>query len=844
MPSDFIQLEGVRVNNLQNVSVQICRNSLTVICGVSGSGKSSLAFDTLFAEGQRRYVETFSPYARQYLDRIERPDADRIDGIPPAIAVRQNSRGHSSHSTIGTRSEVQDYLRVIFEKAGRRVCDACGESVVTFTPDTVADSLTASGAGERAMLIVDPAESGATAGDLLRDGFSRAIIGDETTTLDSRYSADQPLPDGTRIVVDRVRTDEAARTRIAESVEQLFGSGFQRIEALIAGSSAEDSERVRTVDGKLWEVKSFSRQPTCLRCGREFAELTTDSFNFHSPLGACPTCEGVGRVSEDSQSDGGAIDVTCPTCRGTRLGTDVLGVRLAGLNIAEAGAVELNELQPWIVAAKADMNPSMVTALGTILRQLTARVALLVDCGLGYLSLSRPMNSLSGGEAQRVVLTTALGSGTVNTLYVLDEPTAGLHALDTEKVIAAVRRLQQAGNTVVVVEHDRDFIRAADDVIEIGPGAGEAGGHIIFRGSPDELCLESSPTAAALTRRADTDTESRPEPRHPVDWLEFTGLHSHNIENLDGRLPLGVICGVTGVSGSGKSSLVVDALYPAVCRTLNRRVEGQHESRIAELRGLQSLENVELLDQKPLQKTRRSVPATIIACFDDIRRLLAQTHEARKRNFKPGMFSFNSAQGGRCENCKGRGVVSVEMQFLADIQTNCEACSGRRFRPDVLEVRYRDRSIAEILEMTAEEAFGFFNGHRRIQQRLNALRQAGLGYIRLGQPAATFSGGESQRLRIAALLAGVPLGDNAAATPAKKPTAAGSTLFILDEPSTGLHVCDISGLMQCLHHLVDIGHSVVVIDHDSEVLRNVDYVVEMGPGAGRRGGRIVAAGRR
>lgn len=923
MSADSIQLEGVRVHNLRNVSVSIRRNVLTVICGVSGSGKSSLAFDTLFAEGQRRYVETFSPYARQFLDRVERPDADRIDGIPPAIALRQNSRGHSSRSTVGTRTEVLDYLRVVFAKAGGLFCPDCDQTVERMTPDTAADYLISVGTGQRAMLVFVP-DGDASVDSLLSQGFTRVIADDQFCSIEK--VADEQLTNA-RVVADRLRTDEASRSRISESVEQLFVAGVNQFEALIAAD--ETAEKTRMVDGHRWKIFPMSQRLMCRGCGRDFDEPLPESLNFQSPLGACSACEGHGRVSgmtltkvvPDSslslrdgaiqpwttpayrheldelldlssdynipcdvpfaeltdthqrliqegvpERDFGGLNgfhrwlvrnrykqgvavllnrwrswLPCGKCNGTRLNQSAAGLRLNELTFFQAVSLELAELQAWLDVVRNELDKKLAATLSTVMQQLTKRVGFLVDSGLGYLSLNRSMNTLSGGEAQRVALTATLGSGTVNTLYVLDEPTAGLHPSDTQKIITAARRLQQSGNTVVVVEHDADFIRAADDVIEIGPAAGQDGGKIVFQGSPADLSSEHSATGRTLRAAEEFDKRRPTEHRTTQQWLGFFGVNSHNISNLNGRLPLGVIAVITGVSGSGKSSLMVNALYPALCRSLGIAAEPDEHCTVAELRGVEQLQHVELLDQQPLPRTRRSIPATLIGGFDDIRKLFAETHEAKKRNFKPGMFSFNSAKGGRCENCEGRGIVTVEMQFLADIQTTCEACSGQRFRSDVLDVRYRNRSIADVLNMTAETAFTFFNGHRRIQQRLNALRQAGLGYIRLGQPAATLSGGESQRLRIAALLAGVKLDDSIPRSSNRKPSGAGSTLFILDEPSTGLHMQDIEGLMKCLQHLVEIGHSVVVIEHDPEVVRYADYVIEMGPGAGRNGGQIVSA---
>ncbi len=943
--TSVIELQGVRVHNLKNINLQIKRNALTVICGVSGSGKSSLAFDTLFAEGQRRYVETFSPYARQFLDRVERPDVDRIDGIPPAIAIRQNARGQSSRSTIGTRTEVLDYLRVLFAKAGQITCPDCSQPAVSMSPDHASRHLLQVAAGRRAMLVFD-AGSEVTPEEYVQRGYSRGIVAGMTQPLES-LNGDTVA--GLRIVVDRIRIDEASAERIAESIEQAFEQGDGTCCALIE-NQVDTGTAVEVVDDKSWMPVTLSRQLSCLNCGRRFETPTAESLNFLSPLGACTTCEGFGQISgmtfekvvpDDSISlRDGAIQpwttpayrheldellelapdfgiscdvpfaqltatqkqrihdgiperdfgglagfhrwlvrnrykqgvsvflnrwrswLPCPQCNGTRLNSSASAIQLGNLTVTQTSEMELDELRTWLEDSLTTVPQDLQASLSAVIQQLRTRLQFLVDSGLGYLSLARSMRTLSGGEAQRVVLTAALGSGLINTLYVLDEPTSGLHASDTAKVITAAKRLQGPGNTVVVVEHDPDFICAADEVVEIGPGAGEAGGTVVFQGTPQEMMAKGdSATGRLLATMESCDDDRFAEfptngmsttlegdrtkiagqapCRSPEKWLTFRDLSCHNIQLLSGQIPLGVICAITGVSGSGKSSLVVDTLYPALRRKLGLPVDSDGQGSVQSLDGVDAISDVVLLDQSPLPRSRRSIPVTVMSCFDDIRKVMAETHEAKKRNYKPGMFSFNSAKGGRCEVCEGHGVVTVEMQFLADIQTTCEACSGRRFRPEVLEVRYRDRSIHDILQMTAEEAFTFFNGHRRIQQRLNALRQAGLGYIRLGQPVATLSGGECQRLRIAALLAGVAFDSHEPLVANRKSTQAGSTLFILDEPSTGLHMQDIESLMKCLNHLVEIGHSIIVIEHDAGVIRHADYVIEMGPGPGRLGGRIM-----
>lgn len=935
-----IELNGVRVHNLKNVRLKIRRNVLTVICGVSGSGKSSLAFDTLFAEGQRRYVETFSPYARQFLDQIERPDVDRVEGIPPAIAIRQNARTNSARSTIGTRTEILEYLRVLFAKAGAVVCPACDSAATSMTADSAATHLIEHMAGRRGMLTFHVESDRGLLDDLRSIGYSRCVVDGSTKSLDDLLSAEFSPTADIQIVADRIRIDASTASRIAESVEQTFSNADGRCVVLVEAYDHDDD--VVEVDGKRWCRVLLSQHLMCQSCGQEFATPSAESLNFQSPLGACTACDGTGQISGMSfekivpntaislrdgaiqpwttpayrheldellalashydlpvdipfaeleerhrrlihdgvpeRNFGGLVGfhgwlvrnrykrgvsvflnrwrswMTCPDCSGSRLTATAGSVRLRGLTITEVARRELVDVAKWLNDVLSELASELTAALSAPVQQLTNRLKFLNDCGLGYLSLDRVMKTLSGGEAQRVVLTAALGSGLINTLYVLDEPTSGLHVDDATKVIEAARRLQQLGNTVVVVEHDPDFINAADEVIEIGPGAGEAGGEVVFQGTPNELIRTASTATGQSMKQLEghasvlglTDVVEFPNSssEQPANTLEFSGVNCHNIDNLSGQIPLAMIAAITGASGSGKSSLLVDALYPEICRQLGQVCDGSADATVAKLTGVENISDVCLLDQNSLRSSRRSIPATNIGCFDDIRKTFAETHEAKKRNFKPGMFSFNSSQGGRCPNCEGHGVVTIEMQFLADIQTKCEACGGRRFRPDVLDVRYRDRSINDVLQMTAEQAFTFFNGHRKIQQRLNALRQAGLGYIRLGQPASTLSGGEGQRLRIAALLAGVPFENDAipVSTRSSATKKTQQTLFILDEPSTGLHLQDIGALMKCLRHLVEIGHSVVVIEHDREVIRHADHVIVLGPGPGKLGGQIIASG--
>ncbi len=876
----YIELEGVRVNNLRNISLKIRHHTLTVICGVSGSGKSSLAFDTLYAEGQRRYIETFSPSARQFLDRVERPAADRMTGLPPAIAIRQQMRSDGPRSTLGTRTEILDSLRILFARAGQIVCPQCGILVEAASPEAACSHVIRRCGPGRIMIAAsvagDPVNLRWQIDDLIQKGFARAIHAEKTVRLEDLQDA--PSDEALLVIVDRLKVDSISAERLAGSIGTAMNLSDGNC-MVLSENDSEASEHV-IIDGARWHELRFSTRRVCPTCRQEFAEPSPERLSFTSPLGACISCQGTGVLTSSMGSKKRGVrplsgaEIVCADCGGNRLNREALAVQLAGASLPTVSCLEAGDLTSWLTATMESLSPELKIALRPASEFAQKRLRFLIHCGLSYLSLDRSMKTLSDGESQRAMLTTALGSGLINTLYVLDEPSAGLHDSDTEKIITSVRELQRSGNTVVVVEHDPNFILAADEVIEIGPGAGDEGGAVVFQGTPEDLLAADSVTASKLRQwttrhnshrlsgldRARSDSgpaispdlnrqfeqlQSSPMTRRQRDpelWLTLKGVHSHSIQGLNVEIPLGVFCVVTGVSGSGKSSLIIDCLYPALCRSLQIPCEISTASVIGAIEGTSQIENVVRLDQSPVQRSRRSVPAIWIGVFNDIRNLLSETHEAKKRNYSSAMFSFNASSGGRCPVCEGRGIVTVEMQFLADIETACEECHGDRFRPDVLDVRYRDRSIADILNMTTDEAFVFFSGHHRIQQRLNATRQVGLGYLRLGQPLSTISGGEAQRLRIAAMLAGIPL--TAGETSAENRKAAqlarsGRTLFLLDEPSSGLHLQDIEKLLNCIDFLLQTGHSVIVIDHDESLISQADWRIEMGPGPGRLGGSIM-----
>lgn len=857
--SSQIVLEGVRVNNLQNLNLQIPHTAITVLCGLSGSGKSSLAFDTLYAEGQRRYVETFSTSARQFLDRLERPAADRIAGLPPAVAIHQQASAGGPRSTVGTRTEILDALRTLFAACGNQFCPTCGLIVESADPESGAAVLLRDFRGQR--LLVGVPAVGSSDGPhspsmWLATGLTRAIDAGRLCRLEDIVSFE--TPEQALVIVDRLRAEDSQLGRIAEAFSTAFAFSDQ-CRVLVEAVPGADVPHwgVTLVDGAAWWTRTFSSIRRCSGCGTAFHPLQPECLSFTSPLGACSSCRGTGenRQEPSGKSRGRRSQTTpavgtCQTCGGSRLSNLAAAVRWNGHSLPDVCRMELLDLSAWLEQQLATTDPQLLTALAPAASLIRRRLQLMLDIGLGYLSLERSMDSLSGGEARRTLLAAVLGSGLTGTLYVLDEPTQGLHSNDTQLVLQLLRRLQQTGNTVVVVEHDPAVILAADHVVELGPGAGAGGGHIVFSGLPADLINADTSTGQAIRNRPsiagrETTATSLPtEDSSPKHWLRLTGVSCHNLQQLDVDIPLGVLCAVTGVSGSGKSSLLVDTLVPALRKQLRLPeppgTSSHAAGQLKTLSGHEHLEGVLLLDQQPLKRSLRSIPATWLGVWSDIRGLLAETHEARRRNYTAAMFSFNAAKGGRCPVCEGRGQVTVPMQFLADIDTPCSTCGGHRFLPEILEIRYRDRGVHEILQMTCDDAFRFFHGQYRIQHRLNAMKQAGLAYLPLGQPLSTVSGGEAQRLRIAAILAGVPCDlDPVTSSSAPRLTRSGRTLFVLDEPSCGLHPADVDRLVECLQFLLQTGHSIVVIDHDPRLLQHAQWQIHLGPGPGRHGGKII-----
>ncbi|RIK76313.1 MAG: excinuclease ABC subunit A [Planctomycetota bacterium] len=922
MSHGSIELRGVCVHNLKHVDLDLPRGKLIVFCGASGSGKSSLALDTLYAEGQRRYIESFSAHTRQFLEKLEKPAAERIEGIPPAIAVTRSGHARSSRATVGTATETAEYLRLLFAKVGQMRCAKCDRAVRRDSPESIGTAIAQVPAGTRAMIAAPLVADGlidtpARVAELRENGFVRVIAAGTIVALDdanaSASLASAAVDDAggdVLVVVDRITAAAEMEPRWNDSIETALAEGRGRCAVLFDGGELLEHAREMTIDGRTWRRLDFSNRLECIACGIEYPPLEPKRLSFDSPLGACPKCEGFGDildidmdlvVPDPSKSirDGAIapwntkayrheleellalaadykldVDVpfhalderqraivrdgvpernfgglrgffawlerrkykvhlraylsrwrsssVCPECGGKRLRPEALAVRVGKRNLAEVSALKIRDALAFFRALSFGEHERRIAR--TMLEQVVARLGFLDTVGLGYLTLDRSMSTLSGGEAQRVTLTTALGSSLVNMLYVLDEPSVGLHPADVERLVAVVRSLAERRNTVVVVEHEEAMLRAADLLVELGPGAGERGGQIVFRGTPAEIVADAnSVTGQYLSgmRGGRTSTNRRPTNRGAI---KLVGARGHNLKDLTVDFPLGVLCVVTGVSGAGKSTLVEDTLYPAVCKRLRKPAPKAAE--YEDVYGAHQVDDVMLVDQSPIGRSPRSNPVTYLKAFDEIRKVFAETVEARTHNFDAGYFSFN-VDGGRCSVCRGDGYLEVDMQFLADVYMKCPQCRGQRYRPEILKVKYRGRNIAEVLDMTVREAFTFFRGQKKVQQRLRRLIDVGLDYVRLGQGANTLSGGESQRLKLAAHL-----------TTIKR----GRSLFILDEPTTGLHFADVAQLLDCFDALLDIGHSLVVVEHNLQVIRAADYVIDLGPGAADEGGEVVATG--
>lgn len=958
MAKDCIELRGVRVHNLQNIDVDIPLQKLTVIVGVSGSGKSSLAFDTLYAEGQRRYIDSFSAYARQFLDRLQRPDADRIDRIPPAIAIKQSTSSgqHAGRSTVATDTEIYDYLRLLYSKIGKVICPTCDLPVTRDTSSSVLSTIEQLPEGTRFQIgFPPPDEQLAESSDrdetqieptplaeqldsYREDGFARAVINGETVNLtEGRVFEDTDSV--LAVIVDRLVVGKLTSERLTDSLETAFqfGGGQAVVMAGVnaddtspdgsGGNLADNNSSSIEIDSRPWTVFRFNDRLVCRKCASQFVEPEHRLFSFNSPLGACPECSGTGQqetitfdrvvpdtsktiregaiacwttpayrhellelldlassynlpvdipfseLTEEHRSliyegvprrDFGGLKgflawlqrkryrigvgvflsrwrsyVPCKACGGSRLSDAARSVKVDGLHIGEFASSRIDTAVQKLHSITDALNETEHEISKIVFEEILTRLDYLSDVGLGYITLDRRIRSLSGGERQRVALTSALGSSLVNTLYVLDEPSAGLHPSDSERVIRAIERLRLSGNTVVVVEHEEEFLNRADHVIEIGPAAGRAGGQLIFDGTPSKMLTD--PASVTGQWLADRDDSCGRERSKPTGFIAIKNVQHHNLNKVSVDFPLGVLCVVTGVSGSGKSSLVHETLFPAMCIETGQTHSVENAGRYSEITGCEQISGVVMVDQHPVGRTARSNPVTYLKAFDEIRKVFSGTAESKLRNFTPSTFSFNSKNGGRCPKCEGSGSVKIDMQFLADLSMVCPECGGRRYRAEVLEAKYRGLNIWDVLEMTVDDAFTYFRGHAKLQKRLQVLRDVGLGYLPLGQPATTLSGGESQRLKLAAYMAGVTAIETADKRSQTGSQPAGS-LFLLDEPTNGLHGLDVATLLKSLDALVSIGHTLIVIEHHMDVIRHADYIIDIGPGAGDNGGQIVAAG--
>jgi excinuclease ABC subunit A len=917
----------VAVNNLRQIDLDLAHRRLIVVCGVSGSGKTSLALDTLYAEGQRRYIESFSAYTRRFLEQLDKPEAELIDGIPPAIAVTHSNPSRSNRATVGTSTEVNDYLSLLFGRVGEVICYGCGKPVRRDSPESVADVLGQLADGTRLMLgfeveVPDRKAVEAWIADFVEQGYVRAVVGGATESIEAGLAAKLRMGDRITIVVDRLSAAAASVERLRESLETAFAAGERACVALVEDvgdakpQAAEESDRL--IDGRRFRRTAFSAKLRCDACGIDYPEPEPQLFDFNRPLGACPECEGFGnivatdmdRVVPDPSKSirAGAIapwntpayaheleellalageyklrvDVpyaeltaaerkfldegvperefgglqgffrwleqrkykmhlrvflsrwrsyyTCPKCGGARLRPEALSVRVGGRNFADVMRMEIRTALAFFDQLEFAAWQRPISR--PLVEDVRRRLQYMIDVGVGYLVLERPLRTLSGGEAQRVALTATLGSTLVDMLYVLDEPSVGLHPADVEPLAGAIERLRDRGNTVVVVEHEEEIIRRADDIVEIGPGAGDNGGLVVFHGTPAEIMGASeSRTGDWLAGRRRIGNGKRRATEH--GWVKLVAARGNNLQNLTVEFPLGVLCLVTGVSGAGKSTLVQKTLYPALAAQLAKKKKDNDDAAIGkdalefeDVFGTGQLEDVVLIDQSPIGRSPRSNPLTYIKAFDLIRAVFAEQPDAKARGLTPGDFSFNVA-GGRCEVCQGAGHIAIDMQFMADVYMRCSECGGKRYRRAVLDVKYRSVDVSEVLDMTAREGFTFFRGHKKIQSRLKHLIDVGLDYLRLGQPATTLSGGEAQRLKLAAYLLA---------------RRKGRTLFVLDEPTTGLHYSDVVRLLDCFEALLDVGHSLVIVEHNLQLMKAADYIVDLGPGAAADGGRVVVAG--
>lgn len=919
MSLDHIHVKGAKEHNLKNLEVKIPRNSLTVVTGVSGSGKSSLAFDTIYAEGQRRYVESLSAYARQFLDQMDKPDVESIEGLSPAISIEQKTTSRNPRSTVATVTEIYDYFRLLFARIGEPHCPQCDRPIINQTATQIIETILEYPEGT-AIQILSPVvrdrkgEYKKMFKDLKARGYSRVIVDGEQHRLDDPPELDRKYKHSIDVVIDRIKVDPEKRDRIADSVETALSLG--------EGILKLDFPKDESIPPRL-----LSEHLVCIDCGVSFPELQPRDFSFNSPHGACPDCDGLGEsrefdltlvVPDERKSiKDGAVDAlssdhegwhfsqiqqlakvipfsltspwsslsqevkdlvlfgdkqertfkfkrgdssyefktrfegvvtnmqrryketasarvrdtlqsymsmhTCPTCEGARLRPMPLAVRIEQKNIAQFTALSVRDAFERFSAMNLTGNDLIIAE--KILKEVVERLKFLNDVGLGYLTLNRGTGTLSGGESQRIRLATQIGSKLMGVLYVLDEPSIGLHQRDNRRLLDTLKGMRDLGNTVLVVEHDEETIREADWLVDIGPGAGEHGGEVVFSGPPLEiLSCDGSETGRFLSGKEEIETPSSRRKFKKKEMIKVKGARQNNLKNVDVAVPSGVFTCITGVSGSGKSTLIHDILYKSAHRVIygSGKKPGEHDS----VEGLDRFDKIIEIDQSPIGRTPRSNPATYVGLFGPLRDLFAQVPESRARGYKPGRFSFN-VKGGRCETCEGGGMIKIEMHFLPDVYVTCEACKGKRYNRETLEIRYRGKTINDVLNMTIEEAHSFFQAIPVVARKLETLMDVGLSYVRLGQPATTLSGGEAQRVKLSKELS-------------KRDT--GSTLYILDEPTTGLHFSDVKKLLSVIHRLTDQGNTILIIEHNLDVIRGADYIVDMGPEGGDGGGTVIAVG--
>ncbi|KAA1262536.1 UvrABC system protein A [Rubripirellula obstinata] len=808
-----IEIRGARVHNLQNVDLDIPRGKITVITGVSGSGKSSLAFDTLYAEGQRQYIDSLSAYARQFLDQIPRPDVDSINGLAPTLAIDQKNTTSGSRSTVATITEIYDYLRLLFARAGTPHCTECNSEIATQSPDAIADSLLAL-ADKTKLVVLAPMVRGRKGvhkdvfESIQKAGLVRVRVDGEMYPLEDVPVLAPRKNHTIEAVIDRLVIRDGIESRLRDSVALALRLGDGLINSMVQDPSAKDRE--------VWDETLYSTAMACPDCGTSFAEVEPRTFSFNSPYGACPTCEGLGKVGENA-------DEVCPECEGSRLCIQARRVTIAGCAIHELTAMPLAGAGDWLGECEQSLTPLQQAVALPIVREVTRRIEFLGRVGVHYLTLSRAADTLSGGELQRVRLATSIGSGLVGVCYVLDEPSIGLHPADHGRLIDCIKELQSQGNTIVIVEHDEATMLAADRLVDIGPGAGKHGGHIIAEGTPKQVIKNrKSLTGQYLSGKEQvTIPDQRRTAKH---WITITDASLNNLKNVTAKIPLASLVGISGVSGSGKSSLISDTLYPALAQKLGLQTPAPGP--LKSIRGATKIDKLVPINQTPIGRSPRSCPATYAGVLDEVRKVFAATRQAKTRGFSTSRFSFNS-KSGQCELCKGHGVERIAMNFLSDLFVTCTRCGGRRFNRQTLQVRFKGANVADVLEMSIDGAAEFFENVPKISRLLASLQDVGLGYLHLGQASTTLSGGEAQRIKLGTELARV---------------STGSTLYLLDEPTTGLHFADVQRLVDVLQRLVDAGNTVLVIEHNFDLLSACDWIIDMGPSGGADGGQIVAEG--